>query len=444
MAGADGHADAGMIPAADTPADAPADDAPADALSVSGLSAADTHADARPAPIPSAPVLPASAPSVPVPSAPVPPDVPLPDALPARAPPAPRPADPPADLLGELPEALRAEFFEAVRRIIAAAAGDPRSGGAAGGPAIGGDTRPRDEPVRFVAMRGTRHPDAELGAAARGDGGQVRVEAAFMGLTGPAGVMPDHYTELVVARERARDEAFGAFLDLFNHRAISLFYRAWAKYRLPVGFAETRGSLADPVSRALAALAGLTGPGEDPRILGAAGLLARRVRSPDALRRTLAALYGLPVAVIELRPRRIRIDPAERTRIGGRRTGAAPGAAAGAYAGLARDAVLGAATIDVAGRFRVTIGPLDRARFDAFFTPGGLHGRIVATIRQVAGATADFDIQLILRRDAVPRAAIGGGGGSGTRLGQNGWLLRGAAERDRADAILPGRALAAR
>ena len=326
----------------------------------------------------------------------------------------------------DLPEGLRAEFFEAVRQVIAA------SGITTAGPAIGGDVRPAAEPVRFVAMRGSRHPDAELGMATQGEpGGQVRMEAAFMGLTGPMGVMPDHYTELVVARDRARDEAFGAFVDLFNHRAISLFYRAWAKYRVPVGFGETKGSLADPVSRVLAALAGLTGPGEDPRILGAAGLLARRVRSPDALRRTLASLYDVPVEVIELEPRRIRIDPAEQTRLGGRTT------ASGAYARLAVDAVLGASAVDVAGRFRVKVGPVDRARFDAFFTPAMLHARMVATIRQVAGATADFDIQLILRKEAVPRAATG----MSTRLGQTSWLLHGPAEHDRADAVLSNRPL---
>ena len=366
--------------------------------------------------------------------------------------------DPAVDPAADLPDHLRAEFFEAVRAIVAAAgiARGPADG-ARGGPAIGGDTRPSDEPVRFTALRGSRHPDAELGGATRAapgkrDGGQVRLEAAFMGLTGPMGVMPDHYTELVVARDRARDAAFGQFLDLFNHRAISLFYRAWAKYRLPVAFGETSGSLADPVSRALAALAGLNGAGPgsgagpggdapiDPRILGAAGLLARRVRSPDALRRTLATLYGLPVAVIELRPRRIRIAPEERTRLGGgQMRGRAP---AGAFARLAADAVLGEATTDVAGRFRVTIGPLDRARFDAFFTPDGLHRHIVASIRQVAGATVDFDLQLILAKDAVPRARLAAGAArldGAARLGQTSWLLHGPATRDRADAVLPGR-----
>ena len=328
--------------------------------------------------------------------------------------------------LSDLPTGLRAEFFEAVRQVIAGAGIETT------GPAIGGDVPPTAEPIRFVAMRGMRHPDAEIASATQEDaGGQVRMEAAFMGLIGPMGVMPDHYTELVVARDRARDEAFGALIDLFNHRAISLFYRAWAKYRVPVAFGDTKGALTDPVSRllaALAGLAGLAGPGGDPRILGAAGLLARRVRSPDALGRVLAALYGLPVEIIELEPRRIRIDADEQTRLGDRAT------SSGAYALLSANAVLGTVVTDVAGRFRIRVGPIGRERFDQFFPPNTLHAEMVATVRQVIGPTADFDIQLLLDRDEVPGSRTG----TTTRLGQTSWLMHGKATENRLDAVLPG------
>ena len=326
----------------------------------------------------------------------------------------------------DLPAGLRAEFFEAVRQVIAAAEIEATA------PVIGGDLRPSAEPIRFVATRSTRHPDAEIGAATQGEAdGQVRMEAAFMGLIGPMGVMPDHYTELVVARDRARDEALGALIDLFNHRAISLFYRAWAKYRVPVAFSETNGALTDPVSRLLAALAGLAGPGGDPRVLGAAGLLARRVRSPDALGRVLATLYDLPIEIIELEPRRLCIDTDEQTRLGGRTT------MSGAYALLSANAVLGAIAVDVAGRFRIRVGPMDRERFDRFFPPNTLHTEMVAAVRQVIGATADFDIQLVLSRDEVPSAKTG----TTTRLGQTSWLLHGKANQNRTDAILPGRSV---
>ena len=59
---------------------------------------------------------------------------------------------------------------------------------------------------------------------------------ACLGLTGPQGVLPDHYTALLISRVRGKDYALRDFFDLFNHRTISLFYRAWEKYQVAPSF----------------------------------------------------------------------------------------------------------------------------------------------------------------------------------------------------------------
>jgi type VI secretion system protein ImpH len=68
----------------------------------------------------------------------------------------------------------------------------------------------------------------------------------FMGMVSAISVLPQHYTELVVERARYRDTSFWAFVDIFSHRAISLFFRAWEKYRFPLAYErslfEKRGS----------------------------------------------------------------------------------------------------------------------------------------------------------------------------------------------------------
>ena len=49
-------------------------------------------------------------------------------------------------------------------------------------------------------------------------------------------MLPYCYTELILERLREKDTSFASFLDIFNHRMISLFYRAWEKYRFPVTY----------------------------------------------------------------------------------------------------------------------------------------------------------------------------------------------------------------
>ena len=329
---------------------------------------------------------------------------------------------PPPDLAG-------AEFFEGVRRLLDLA----RHSGARAA-SIGGDASPAREAVRLRAATGQRHLQAEIvNARAPADPADAPVDLtiAVMGLTGPMGVLPEHYTERVVERRRAKDLALPEFLDLFNHRVISLFWRAWAKYRLPVAFEADDGRLRDPFSRALAGLAGMGVAGEpvaDEALLSMAGLLARRVRSPGALRRLVAGVFELPVDVIELQGRWVPIAADDRTRLGG-------GPRNGAFARLGGDAVLGDAVWDVGSRVRVRVGPLDLARFRSFFAPDGPRAAMTETIRRAVGGTMDFTIQLVLARAEVPALRLDDTA-QPALLGQTTWLLGGKAECDREEALL--------
>jgi len=133
-------------------------------------------------------------------------------------------------------EPYRFDFFQAVRifeRVF-------RDRKPVGRPRVA----PAEEVVRFRTRQTLEFPASQLHEIARPPESESpqppsQLFVNFMGATGPLGVLPTHYTLLLIERAREKDTKLWEFLDLFNHRMISLFYRAWEKYRFP--FAYERG-----------------------------------------------------------------------------------------------------------------------------------------------------------------------------------------------------------
>jgi len=324
-----------------------------------------------------------------------------------------------------LARARGANFFQIVRTLNRVAR---QSGAKALGPA----TRANDEQVRFRAALGMRYPALDITDARLNSDRRAEVVVAFMGLTGPTGALPDFYTELAVAQRQARRPSLIDFLDLFNHRTISHFYRAWAKYRLPVRYEEAPSPLTDPYSVALASLAGLglkaqqaSLQAQGEQILGVSGLLARGRASPQGLKHILMAHFNLPVEVDELRAHLITIPLDERTTLGRNSK----------FAELGATAVLGAQVWDIQSQFRIKIGPLDLTEFNRFFDDDALRKEFSKTVKFAAGHGLEFDIHLVLKKEQVPRARLGGGA-LGVRLGQTSWLHEHGFDQDRDDAVI--------
>lgn len=330
--------------------------------------------------------------------------------------------DPRADLIARLArDPAAADFFQAVRVLTHAPL---REGSAEDG---GG------EAVRLRAAQGLRHASTEIVAAEPGT--PPRLTVGFMGLTGPSGVLPDHYTELLVAQRRAREAGAQDFLDLFDHRLLGLFHRAWAKYRLPASWEDARRSGApEPFAEALAALMGLGLPAQRGALAGAgatlltlAGPLSRRVRSARAVRSVAAVLTELPAEVRELQGAWIPIAPQERTRLG---------AGPGAFSQLGRDAVAGARAYDVQGRVRVRLGPMGAADFRSFFRADGPRAGLHRGLRSALGGAVDYELQLVLRREEIPPLRLAATGEDPPLLGQTTWMCAAPPARDRDDAVL--------
>ena len=113
---------------------------------------------------------------------------------------------------------------------------------------VGRDGRAAPEVVRFKLHMSLALP-AQLDLrdrAAQPTSCLPAMTVTFLGLTGPSGVLPRHYTELLLRLDKdakgAGKDALRDWLDLFNHRFISLFYRAWEKYRFYIPLRSGAGT----------------------------------------------------------------------------------------------------------------------------------------------------------------------------------------------------------
>jgi type VI secretion system protein ImpH len=258
-------------------------------------------------------------------------------------------------------------------------------------------------------------PDGELPE-------QLWMTPAFMSMLGAHGALPAHASEQLVAWEDAqRDDGARAFLDLLTNRMVALFYQAWCKYRVE----DAVGAAWDAYKPLLLALAGcpgshaLAGIPDDAMALYA-GLLQQRPVSSIVLGQILTGYLGVAIAVEETVDFWDVMAAAEQTSLGC------------FNATLGDDAVTGARGWRPDLRLRLSIGPLDRARYEDFLPGRAAAEALLALLRLVAEPTLLYEIVLVLKREAVEPASLGGAVPQ-ARLGLDSFLGATSADHDRTD-----------
>jgi type VI secretion system protein ImpH len=314
------------------------------------------------------------------------------------------------------------EFFQAVRLLTRAF---PHR------QAVGRLANPGQEVLRFGAHVSSTFPPSEIFTLALSPDRPHSMIVNFMGLTGPMGVLPLYYTELLIHRVRVKDTAMRDFLDIFNHRIISLFYQAWEKYRVTIAY--ERGER-DRFSQYLLDLIGLGTPALqrrqavlDDTLIYYSGLFALHTRSAQALKQILMDYFEVEVEVVQLTGGWYPLDLPSQCRFESANTYSEQ---------LGVGAVVGDEIWDPQSAARIILGPLRLRQYLDFLPNGSAHAPLHGLLKFFSNGQIDFEVQLVLKRDEVPPCELGVEGEVAPQLGWITWAKSVPMKRDPGDTIL--------
>lgn len=301
------------------------------------------------------------------------------------------------------------DFFAALRRLECAHAPGPR---------IGTSTTLTDDPFR-LGQEGTLDfaPSTISLVLARRGPRPERLLVRFMGLLGPNGPLPLHITEYIRQRERnAHDPTLARFLDVFHHRFLSLFYRAWALNQPTVSYDRPDE---DPFKFYIGSLSGRSMESfqgrdnvPDEAKLHHVGHLANLTKHADGLRQIVEDYFGVRTALIQFVGEWFNLPQDSLCRVGAsRQTGL-----------LGRTIIVGSTIWDCQQKFRLRLGPVGLADYRRFLPTGRSFPVLVDWVRNYAGLAYLWDCQLVLKKEEIPRARLGGDPSTGTQLGWTSWL----------------------
>lgn len=299
---------------------------------------------------------------------------------------------------------------------------------------VGEGAEPEREAVRFSSRVAFDFPASEVDEVAPPESpeGPARVTVNVLGLAGAHGPLPAPFSEVLLERLWAKDPAFRDFLDIFNHRLVSMLHRA--RKRVRPGLSWDRPDN-EGFSRAAFSLMGLGTEGvrgrmevEDRALLQYAGILSRRGRSAVGLEVMLADYFGVGVRCTQFVGRWLTLDPEQRTALGiwGRNQ---------EISSKRCGAVLGGRVWEQGAAFEVGLGPLSLGQFLDFLPIGRGFRSLTQLVRFAVGEGPDFQVRLTLKAAEVPPCRLG----CGPRLGWSAWLTTRQRAADDSQVRLSGR-----
>ena len=305
------------------------------------------------------------------------------------------------------------DFYAAVRLLQSQARGQPR---------IGHSQSPVQDPVRFAQSPHLEFPAATLERFQQRDGGRAPVLfTRHVGLFGPNGPLPLCLTEF--ARQRILhhgDTTFANFCNVFHHRLISFFFRAWADAQKTVDCDRPENETWSYFIGSLVGV-GMDSLRERDHVpdrakLYFAGRLAPHVRNAEGLEAIVREFFGMPVELQTFVGRWLELPPDSRCNLGASRASGVLGATA----------VAGSRVWTCQQHFRFRFGPVTLEQFERMLPSGASFQRLRDWVRLYVGEHLSWEVVLVLQHREVPPTQLG----RRAMLGWNTWCTTGPVRTD--------------
>ncbi len=277
---------------------------------------------------------------------------------------------------------------------------------------VSGFTPPASEVVRFSTFQSLAFPSSEvenLERIADKDGNsQWHMLLNLIGLSGPMGVLPYHYTELILERQKYKDENLEHFLNLFNHRTASLLFQASVKYRLALQYErnDLHRSNQQQTSSQTQVLLALIGLGDnsllhrqytkDESLLYFGGLFNQKIRTVSNLKQILCWHFDIPVEINQfvgqwqemIEDVRSRLPDIEHP--------------SGCNARLGRSAMLGKSGWFSQSKIHILLGPLNNEQLKKFAPGSSSLTALNELVRMYVGLEYDYDFIIRIHKNDIP------------------------------------------
>ncbi len=307
-------------------------------------------------------------------------------------------------------------FFQAVRRLEAEYPERPR---------VGSSVRLEEDFLRFCQIPSLAFAPSSIEAVER-VGEVIRMYVNFLGMFGPNGPLPQQLTDFARDRMRnAHDPTLVRFMDIFHHRMLSFFYRAWASNEKSVDFDRSDNS------RYADYFGSLFGIGTPPlqnrdsvtdwTKIHFSGRLSAQTRNAEGLEAILTDYFSIQTEVREFAGYWMKIPRENLCRLG----------ASPETGSLGINAIAGERKYEAQLKFRIRMGPMELDDLFRMVPTGASFKRLKDWVLNYVNQEYYWDLQCVLQSSAVPMISLG----NGALLGWTTWLKSRPFTRDPDDAI---------